>query len=308
VESVDKRTFCLARPVLTYGSIRGRGTMSLSKTDKIWSRRERDFQQKVLAALRSQQEPTARVGLARRFFGRFLKIVNSGAFLSLATIVVSFGIFYHHTYVSCVANSRKFYSEYASLKMELYLRQGQIAASVYEANSIQALRETLSHEKSFDRQFKDNSTLELQTRQMVQAASIDMSGIGHDLAKTLLEKVEVYQKYKALYLNGILDETASDSDLATLKALSVGVLELNALQFIADLRNVAQIECTPANIFSLMWGDQPITIRKYDAGSFVEREKIHQQIEAARNHLNPKAPPPPFPETTFKAPAPQSKQ
>jgi hypothetical protein len=45
------------------------------------------------------------------------------------------------------------------------------------------------------------------------------------------------------------------------------------LSFLADLRNVGQIECSPSKIFALMWGEQPITIRKYDAGSFVEREK-----------------------------------
>jgi hypothetical protein len=120
----------------------------------------------------------------------------------------------------------------------------------------------------------------------------------------LLEKVDAYQ-FQSLFFSGILDAAIQDGDLPVLKELAAAVLQVNLLGFMEDLRNVVQIECGPANIFSLMWGERPITVRKYDAGSFVEREKIRRQIEAGRNHLTPKTAPLPFPATTFKAPTAQ---
>jgi hypothetical protein len=138
--------------------------MGLSKHEKIRSKRERHFQQKLLSSLSAFQTTPAPGGLAKRFFRRTFKIVNSGAFLAFVGIFGSFVIFYHHTYVACVDDSRKFYRDYAALKMEILSRQGDIAFSVVGAGSVKVLREALSHTKSFDHQFKDASILELQAR------------------------------------------------------------------------------------------------------------------------------------------------
>jgi hypothetical protein len=273
--------------------------MSLSKYEKIRSKRERAFQRKVVEAFAHHEDAATTSGSLRRFFARLLKVVNSGAFLAVLGCSVSFGVFYHRTYTACVADSRQFYQDYVSLRMELFQRRAHITRLAYDATSIKDLRDALAQNKSFDRQFKEDTTVELQTRQMVQTTSIDTSGVGPNLAQTLLEKAEPFEKYKPLFFNGLLDDRFSDADLPKLKELAATVLQVNVLSFIADLRNVAQIECIPTNIFALMWGEKPITIRKYDAGSFVEREKIHQQTEEQRNHLVPMMAPPAFPKTTY---------
>ena len=274
--------------------------MSLSKYEKTKSKRERNFQQKLIATVSAAQEAPAHGGPIRRFFRRALKIVNSGSFLALAGISISFVVFYHRTYVTCVSDSRELYSDYVSLKMELVYRQSDIANSIYNAASIKDLRQSLSQNKSFNHQYKDYSTLELQTRQAIQATSIDTSGIGSNAASMMLEKLDQYRKYKSLFINGILDEKTNESELPLLKALALTVTQVNAINFFQDLRTIAQIQCIPANIFSLMWGDRPITIQKYDPGSFVAAEQIHEEIDAGRNHLAPKTAPAPFPETTFR--------
>jgi hypothetical protein len=278
--------------------------MGLSKHEKIRSTRERHFQQQLLSSLSDLQTTPAPGGLAKRFFRRTFKIANSGAFLAFVGILGSFVIFYHNTYVTCVDDSRKFYRDYVALKTEISSRQGDIASSVIGAGSVKMLREALSHTKSFDHQFKDASILELQVQLAEREASIDTRAATSTMAKWL-EKVDAYQ-FQSLFFSGMLDATIQDGDLPVLKELAAAVLQVNLLGFMEDdLRNVVQIECGPANIFSLMWGERPITVRKYDAGSIVEREKIRRQIEAGRNHLTPKTAPPPFPVTTFKAPTAQ---
>ena len=271
--------------------------MRLSKYEKIRSARERAFQRTVIATILAKTDAAPPSSTTKRLFGRTLKILNSGAFLAILGILVSFGVFYHRTYVACVDDSRKFYQDYTAVKFELFQRQADIASAVYKAKSMKDLQETLSHIKFFDRQFREDTTLDLQTRQLVQSTSIDTTGIGLNPGRTLLEQADAFQKYKSLFFYGVLDEKLSDNDLPAAKQLAVAVLEVNALSFILDLRNIGQIECVPQSVFALMWGERPITVRKYDPGSFLESERIHQRIDAQRNHLAPIRPPPSLPAT-----------
>jgi hypothetical protein len=212
--------------------------------------------------------------------------------------LVSFGVFYHRTYVACVEDSRKFYQDYTAVKFELFQRQADIASAVYKAKSIKDLQETLSHIKLFDRQFREDTTLDLQTRLMVQSASIDTTGVAVNPGRTILEQADAFEKYKSLFFYGVLDGSLSDDDLPAAKQLAGSVLEVNILSFMLDLRNIGQIECIPQNVFALMWGERPITVRKYDPGSFLESERIHQRIDAQRNHLAPISAPPLLPDTS----------
>jgi hypothetical protein len=278
--------------------------MALSKHEKIRSARERDFQRRVIEAIRARTDAPPPSSATRRLIALALKVVNSAAFLAVLGILVSFGVFYHRTYVACVADSQKFYRDYAAVRMELLQRQAYIAASAYDAKSMKDLQKTLSQNKFFDRQFREDTTVDLQVRQAVQATSIDTRGIAPDPGRTLLEQADAFQKYKFLFFSGVLDGGLSDDDLPTIKQLAASVMEVDALSLVLDLRNVPQIECIPQNIFALMWGERPITIRKFDAGSFLEREKIHQQIEAQRNHLSPQTTSPLLPHTDDTASVP----
>jgi hypothetical protein len=207
--------------------------MRLSKYEQLRSKRDGAFQRKVLETLARRDDETARRGATGHFFGRVLKCVNSGSFLAVLGISVSFGIFYHHTYVACVADARKFYRDYGVLKMELFLRQSDIAASVHDATSIKDLRERLGQNKFFDRQFRDDTTIELQAREIVRATSIDMSGVGPDQAQKFLENTDAFKKYKSLFANGAIDDRTLDVDLPTLRQLAIASLEVNVLSFLA---------------------------------------------------------------------------
>jgi len=265
--------------------------MGLPKHEKLRSARDREFQRKVIEALVSKSEETPASSLLRRVFGRILKVINNGAFLAALGIAVSFGVFYHRTYVECIGDSRKFLGEYNAVRMEVLQRQAYFAATAYAAKSIKDLQNTLSQNKYYDRQFREDTMVDLLARQAVQATSIDMRAVAPDPLRKMLEQAEAFQKYKPLFFTGvILEGTLTDSDLPAIKQLATPALQADALSLVLDFRNVPQIECTPQNIFALMWGERPITIRKFDAGSFVEREKIHQQIEAQRNHLAPLSP------------------
>jgi hypothetical protein len=167
-------------------------------------------------------------------------------------------------------------------------RQAYFAATAFNAKSIEDLQKTLSQIKFFDRQFREDTTVDLLARQAIQTNSIDTRSVAPDPIRAILEQAEAFQKYKPLFFSGvILDGTLTDDDLPAIKQLATPVIEANAISLVLDFRNVPQIECIPRNIFALMWGERPITIRKFDAGSFLAVEKLRQRIEAQRNHLAP---------------------
>jgi hypothetical protein len=82
--------------------------------DKIKAKRDRDFQNRLLEVLNSLKPP------APNNFGRLLKIANSPIFLVVVGLIVSFMVFYRQTYVQCVSDSRKLYSDYVGLEAKYY--------------------------------------------------------------------------------------------------------------------------------------------------------------------------------------------
>jgi hypothetical protein len=271
--------------------------MSLSKYEKIRSAREREFQRTLIEAIRAKDASAPPSAIIKRVVVQTFKVLNSGAFLAALGILVSFGVFYHQTYIACVENSRTLYRDYTAVRMEVLQRQAYFAATAFNAKSIKDLQKTLSQIKFYDRQFREDTTVDLLARQAIQANSIDTRSVAPDPTRSILEQAEAFQKYKPLFFSGvILDGTLTDDDLPAIKQLATPVMQANAISLVLDFRNVPQIECIPQNIFALMWGERPITIRKFDAGSFLAVEKLRQRNEVQRNHLAPlTSSPPPSP-------------
>jgi hypothetical protein len=262
--------------------------MSLSKYEKIRSAREREFQRTLIEAIRAKDASAPPSGIIKRAVARTLKVLNSGVFLAALGILVSFGVFYHQTYVACVENSRTFYRDYTAVRMEVLQRQAYFAVTAYNAKSIEDLQKTLSQTKFFDRQFREDTMVDLLARQAILATSIDTRSVTPDPIRATLEQADAFQKYKPLFFSGVIfDGTLTDNDLLAIKQFAVPIIEAYLTSLVLDLRNVSQIECIPRNIFALMWGEESITIRRFDAGSFLAVEKLRQRIEVQRNHLAP---------------------
>lgn len=116
-----------------------------------------------------------------------------------------------------------------------------------------------------------------------------------------MQRSEIYQKYGSVF-SGIVPAGLAYSDLQTLKqlALIVGQVEMN--RFFTDLRTEAEIQCIAPNVLLTMWGEKPITIQRYDVGSFSGKERQRLKQLKARNLLTPRVAPAPFPHTDFKPP------
>jgi hypothetical protein len=264
--------------------------------DHITAKRERDFQNKLLEALQALRPPK------RTILGRILKVANSSLFLVLVGLIVSFLVFYRQTYVQCVSNSRKLFADYIGMKMELLHRENEILEVVIKANSIADLRERIDQKKSFDSRYKDNTITDLRTQYAQASEFIDESGIDAS-AETTLRSLELYQKYNQIFIAGIVPSTLTDSDLAPLKLLAVSAGEVEMINFITDIRSTADIQCIWPNVLLIMWGETPVTIQRYDVGSFSGKELLSIQISKGRNLLTPRVAPAPFPQTNFQPPA-----
>jgi hypothetical protein len=268
----------------------------MAQDDKIKAKRDRDFQAKLLEALDSLKPPSTSV------FVRLLHVANSPLFLVVVGLFVSFLVFYRQTYVQCVADSRKLYSDYVGLDTELLYRKNEIVSIVLDVRSIAELKQKLDPKKYFGTQYKDNALTDLVTKHALESQLIDESGINKS-AETALQQNETYQKFSAVFAYGIVPATLKDGDLAELKQIALAVGTVDMMKFITLIRTEAEIQCIRPNILMLMWGETPVTLQRYDVGSFSKKETLRLRAIKGRNFLTPKTAPAPFPETDFKPPA-----
>jgi len=264
--------------------------------DHITAKRERDFQNKLLEALQALRPPK------RTILGRIVKVANSSLFLVIVGLIISFLVFYRQTYVQCVSNSRKLFADYIGLKMELLRRENEILEAVLKGNSIADLRDRIDPKKSFDSRYKDNTITDVRIQFAQASEFIDESGIDKS-AESGLQEIQLYQKYNQIFTAGVVASTLTDSDLAPLKLLAVSAGEVEMINFMTDIRSEAEIQCIPQNVLLLMWGETPVTIQRYDVGSFTGKELHRIQTLKGQNLLTPRVAPPPFPQTNFKPPA-----
>jgi hypothetical protein len=262
--------------------------------DRISAKREQDFQNKILEALHAIRPPKP------TRLGRTLKVANSPLFLVFVGLIVSFFVFYRQTYVQCVADGRKFFTDYSALKTELLYRENEVVSAMLEAKSVADLRNRIDPKKAFDNRFKDDTLLDLRTRYALASEFIDESGIDRS-NESALQQSELYQKYRPVF-DGIIGPTLSDSDLAPLKQIAAGTATVQMMNFFTDIRSEVEIQCIPQNVLLEMWGETPITIQRYDVGSFTEKERRRIRMLKGRNLLTPKVPPAPFPQTNFRPP------
>jgi hypothetical protein len=244
-------------------------------------------------AAAKEQTPTKR--------GRIVRIINSPLFLlilgTLLTTVLTFVGFYYHTYTQCVADSREFFGNYISLETELLYRQNEIVSQILNAKSVSELRKSVDQRKYVDPRFKDQTTAEIHTLYLVQSEQVDESGINKS-AENEFTSSKPYQRFSPV-LYGYIDKTISDADLKDLQQFAAQFGALQIIQFFTRIRSVSEIDCIPRNIFVIMLGEKPVTIQRYDAGSFVEKERLRQRYLSGRNLLPPRSPPAPFPGTSF---------
>jgi hypothetical protein len=266
-----------------------------SRKTQFTIKRERDFQTAIVETLQAlkPQKPT--------LFKRALATANSPLFLVIVGLIVSFFVFYRQTYVQCVSDSRKLYSEYIGLKFELLQRENDVLAAIFNAKSIADLRKTLDPKKSYDPKYKDDTLSGLQVRYASASEFIDESGINKS-ADLALRNSEPYQKYSQLFSSGIVLSTMVDSDLPPLKQLALLAGQAQMIDFITDIRSEAEIQCIRPNVLMIMWGETPVTIQRFDVGSFTGKERLRLQAMKGRNLLEPRKAPAPFPQTDFKPP------
>ncbi len=233
---------------------------------------------------------------------RFLRIINSGLFLlvvgAILSAIASFIVFYYHTYTQCVADARDLYTGYISLEMELFQRQNEIAGQVLQSKSISDLRKAIDARKYIDAQYKELTTAQLETLYLTRSELIDERGINKS-AEIEFMNSKLYQRFNPV-LFGNISETISDADLKDLQEFTAQFVVLQLVRMSTRLRSNAEIACIPANVFQIMLGEKPVTIQRYDTGSFVEKERSRLRAMSKRNLLPPRTPPNPFPDTTFK--------
>jgi hypothetical protein len=237
--------------------------------------------------------------------GRILRIINSPIFIVMVTAALTFFVFYYHTYTQCVADARVFFDNYISLETELLYRQNEIVTQILNAKSVSDLRKSIDPRKYIDPQFKDQTTAEIHTLYLVHSEMIDERGINKS-AENAFTTSKLYQRFSPV-LFGYVDKTISDADLKELQKFAAQFGALQLVQFLTRLRSVSEIDCIPANIFVIMLGEKPVTIQRYDAGSFLEKQRLRDRYLSGRNFLTPRSPPPPFPATNFTPDAPAQK-
>jgi hypothetical protein len=211
--------------------------------------------------------------------------------------VLTFFGFYYHTYTQCVADAREFFDGYISLETELFYRQNEIASLILNAKSVSELRKSIDQRKYINPRFKDQTTADIHTLYLVRSELVDERGINKS-AENEFTNSKQYQRFSPV-LYGYIDPTISDADLKDLQQFATQFGLLQIIQFFTRVRSVSEIDCIPTNIFVIMLGEKPVTIQRYDAGSFVEKERLMQRYLSGHNYLPPKNPPPPFPNTTF---------
>ena len=155
-------------------------------------RTEHDFQKSVIESLQALRPQKL------TFAGRTLRIANSPLFLIVAGLVVSFLVFYRQTYVQCVSDSRKLYSEFVGLKFELLQRENDLLAAIIDAKTMAELRKDVDPKKSFDPKYKDDTLSGLQVRYAAASELIDENGINKSAERTL-QNSEPYQKYSQIF-------------------------------------------------------------------------------------------------------------
>ncbi len=234
--------------------------------------------------------------------GRFLRVINSPAFLWTATAVLTVGVsfvgFYYHTYTKCVADSRELWSEYVSLEFELFARQNDIASQIVDARSVAELRKSIDDHKSFAAEYKDKSIAELFQRYLARSELIDESGMSKT-AETEFAQSKNYQRFSPI-LYGHVPESIKQVDLKDLQEFAALFGGVQLVRFLTALRSEAAIACVPANVFLTMLSEKPVTIQRYDLGSFTEKERSRLRAMSGRNLLPRRTPPAPFPSTTYK--------
>jgi hypothetical protein len=212
-------------------------------------------------------------------------------------IVTSFVPFYYYTYRQCIDDTRKFFDEYMSLRRELNSREIEIASQILKARSISDLRKGVDSRKFFSAKYKDYDIAELQLLYSINSESVDETGINKS-AEAELKNSPLYSKYSDVFY-GHIDEKINDSDLKDLQLLAVNIGRVEFIQFVTDVRSVSEFKCaSPKNVLAIMLGEKPVTLQRYDAGSFVEKQRLRSA--AKRNFLSPRVAPPPFPDTTFR--------
>jgi hypothetical protein len=234
--------------------------------------------------------------------GRFLRVINSPAFLWTATtvlaLVASFVGFYYHTYTKCVADSRELWNEYISLELELFARQNEIASQILHAKSVTELRKSIDEHKSFAAGYKDRSIAELHKLYLVRSELIDESGVSK-AADTEFAQSKNYQGFSPV-LYGYVPDSIKEADFKDLQEFAALFGSVQLVRFLTAVRSKTVIACIPANVFLTMLSEKPATIQRYDLGSFNEKERSRLRARAGRNVLPRKTPPAPFPSTTYK--------
>lgn len=214
--------------------------------------------------------------------------------------------FYYHTYSQCVADGRELWNGYISLEMELFARQNEIAGHILRAKSVSELRKLIDERKYFNAQYKDQSITELHTLYIVRSRLIDESGINKS-ADNEFTKSKFYQRFSPV-LYGRVDPAIKDADLKDLQELSAQFIVLQLVRFLTALRSNTVIACIPTNVFLTMLREKPVTVQRYDTGSFVAKELSMQRSLSGRNCLPRRTPPPPLPSTTYPPDAPAQPQ
>lgn len=241
-------------------------------------------------------------GPSKPMRGRFLRVINSPAFLwtatAVVTAVVSFVGFYYHTYTKCVADSRELWSAYASLELELFARQNDISSQILHAESVADLRKSIDEHKSFAAEYKDRSIAELHTLYLIRSELIDESGMSR-AAETEFAQSKNYQRFSPV-LYGHVPESIKEADFKDLQEFAGLFVVVQLVRFLTGLRSEAVIACIPANVFLTMLGEKPVAIQRYDLGSFTEKERSRLRAMSGRNVLPRRTPPAPFPSTTYK--------
>ena len=232
---------------------------------------------------------------------RFVRIINSPLFVTLlVSVIIGFCVFYYNTYTQCVADARKLHEEYIALETELSARENEIVSQILKAKSLSELRKSIDQRKHNSVRYKDMSIAELQTQYLIRSQFVDETGIDRS-AENKFKSSDQYQRFGSVSL-GYVGDNLTENDFDGLQAFAIQFGLIQFQKLITGIRSVTEIDCIPGNIFLIMLGERPVTIQRYDAGSFVEVERLRQRSRSEHNVLPPRTPPTPFPATTFRPP------
>jgi hypothetical protein len=186
-------------------------------------------------------------------------------------------------------------------RSEILYRKNEIVSIALDVNSVAELKKKLDPKKYFGTHYKDDAITDLVTRHALESEFIDESGIDKS-AENALQQNEFFQKFGAVFTYGIVPGALKDDDIPALKQVALAVGTIDMMKFFTLIRTEAEIQCIRPNVLMLMWGETPVTVQRYDVGSFSKKEKLRLRAMKGRNFLTPKTAPAPFPETDFKPP------